>query len=34
MIAGFEERGEAEKVVLVLDVGCTNLKAEKAMECM
>ena len=31
--AGFEERGDEEKVTLVLDDGCRNLKTEKAIEC-
>ena len=29
--AGFEERGEKERVTLVLDEGCRNLKAGKAI---
>ena len=32
--AGFEERGDEEKVKLVLDEGCRDLKAGKAIECM
>ena len=32
--AGFEERGDEEKVTLVLDEGCRDLKAGKAIECM
>ena len=32
--AGFEERGGKEKVTLVLDEGCRDLKAGKAIECM
>ena len=32
--AGFEERSDEEKVALVLDEDCRDLKAEKAIECM
>ena len=32
--AGFEERGDKQKVTLVLDKGCRDLKAGKAIECM
>ena len=32
--AGFEKRGDKEKVTLVLDESCKDLKAEKAIECM
>ena len=32
--AGFEERSDEEKVALVLDEGCKDLKAGKAIECM
>ena len=32
--AGFEERGDEEKVTLVLNEGCRDLKPGKASECM
>ena len=32
--AGFEERGDKQKVTLVLDKDCRDLKAGKAIECM
>ena len=32
--AGFEGQGGKEKVTLVLDEGCRDLKAGKAIECM
>ena len=32
--AGFEERSDKEKVALVLDKGCRDVKAGKAIECM
>ena len=32
--AGFEEQDDEEKMTLVLDEGCRNLKAGKAIECM
>ena len=32
--AGFEEQGDKQKVTLVLDKGCRDLKAGKAIECM
>ena len=32
--AGFEERSDKEKVALVLDEGCRDLKAGKAIERM
>ena len=32
--AGFEERSDEEKVALVLDEGCRDVKAGKAIECM
>ena len=32
--AGFEEQSDEEKVALVLDEGCRDLKAGKAIECM
>ena len=31
---GFEERGDEEKVTLVLDEGYRDLKVGKAIECM
>ena len=31
---GFEEQDDEEKVTLVLDEGCRDLKAGKAIECM
>ena len=34
MTAGFDERGDKEKVTLVLDEGCIDLKAEKAIKYM
>ena len=34
MIVAFEEQGDEEKVTLVLDEGCRNLKAVKAIEWM
>ena len=30
---GFKERGDEEKVTLMLDEGCRDWKAEKAIEC-
>ena len=32
--AGFEEQSDEEKVALVLDEGCRDVKAGKAIECM
>ena len=32
--AGFEEQSDEEKVALVLDESCRDLKAGKAIECM
>ena len=32
--AGFLERGDGEKVVLVLDAGCRDFTAGKAIECI
>ena len=34
VIAGYEERSDEEKVVLVLNEGCRDLKAGRAIECM
>ena len=34
MTAGFDERGDKETVTLVLDEGCIDLKAEKAIKYM
>jgi len=34
VILGFEERGDEEKVTLMLDEGCRDWKAGKAIECM
>ena len=34
MAARFEEQGDKEKVILMLDEGCRDLKAGKAIECM
>ena len=31
---GFEERGDKEKATLMLDEGCRDLKAGKAIECI
>ena len=33
MTARFEEQGDKEKVTLMLDEGCRDWKAEKAIEC-
>ena len=34
VIAGYEERNDEGKVILVLNEGCRDLKAGKAIECM
>ena len=34
MAARFEEQGDKEKMALMLDEGCGDLKAGEAIECM